>query len=62
MYEYCNRRVNVKVSLFTDINYVYETDLMENALQEVVPNGDSFDVEIKPFEIKTFKIRLKSNK
>lgn len=59
MYEYCNRRANVKISLFTDINCVYETDLMENDLQEIVHSGNNFDVEIKPFEIKTFKVRLK---
>lgn len=58
MYEYCNRRVIVKISLFKDIICVYETDLMENNIEQIMTSGSSFEVEIKPYDIKTFKISL----
>lgn len=59
LYECYNRRTTATVLLGVNANYVIECDLMENKISNlVVKNNKSFTFEIKPYEIKTFKIKV----
>ena len=59
VYEYHNKRTVAKLSLFKTIEKVFECDLMENNIEEIKATDKEFAFEIKPYEIKTFKIKLK---
>ena len=59
VYEYHNKRTVAKLSLFKTIEKVFNCDLMENNIEEIKANDKEFAFEIKPYEIKTFKIKLK---
>ena len=64
LYEYFNRRSAVKLSLGAAIANIWECDLMENNLNGMPEVGlehreKDFAFDIKPYEIKTFKLRLK---
>jgi alpha-mannosidase len=59
LYECYNRRVSSKMAFSKDIESVFECDLMENNIEQLKSNGKSFDFEIKPYEIKTFKLNFK---
>lgn len=56
MYEYENRRSDVTVSLDGSVKEVCECNLMEEVMDEIPVKDNSFTFQIKPFEIKTFKI------
>ncbi len=56
MYECYNRRTTVSAKTFKDVMSVWECDLMENNLNEMSHDKNSFRFEIKPYEIKTFRI------
>jgi alpha-mannosidase len=59
VYECYNRRTEAEISFFKDIKRVYECDLEERKeLQEIKPSGTGFKFEIKPYEIKTFRLVL----
>ena len=58
LYECFNRRVNVKATLFKSIDEIYECDLLENNTKTLTTENNAFHFEIKPYEIKTFKIKL----
>jgi alpha-mannosidase len=59
MYECHNKRTKVKCSMPMDLEYAVECDLLENNLQGVPVESNSFEFGIKPYEIKSFKIKLK---
>lgn len=59
LYECYNRRTTATLCFFKEIAKAAECDLMENELTEMHMNGNQIAFEIKPYEIKTFKIRLK---
>lgn len=59
LYECYNRRSAVTVNFSLRLDTVIECDLMENELERVPSKDDSFEFTIKPYEIKTFKIRIK---
>ena len=59
LYEYHNKRTNATLSFFKEIEKAYECDLMENNIEEINVSSKEFSFEIKPYEIKTFKIKLK---
>lgn len=59
LYECFNRRTAVNLSLGFGIAEVAECDLMENPLESPPHDGNSFGFEIKPYEIRTFRIRIK---
>jgi len=59
LYECYNRRTTAAIELFREIIKAWECDLMENKRQELAPSGKSFSFEIRPYEIKTFAVRLK---
>ena len=56
MYEYKNERSNVQIKLNNDVTRVVECDLIENTIADIGSDGNKFGFEIKPYEIKTFKI------
>lgn len=60
MYEFHNKRTNVKVSSFAEINKVVECNLIEKDIQSFKAEKNNFSFEIKPYEIKSFKLNLKS--
>ena len=59
VYEYHNKRTMATLSLFKDIEEIFEADLMENNIEQLKNEGKDVTFEIKPYEIKTFKIKLK---
>ena len=59
LYECYNRRTTAKLVFGSRISGVCECDLMENCLQELTHDGNSFSFDIKPYEIKTFKLQVK---
>lgn len=59
LYECFNRRTAVNLTFFRELSGVWECDLMENNIIPVEAAGNSFKFEINPYEIKTFKLRVK---
>ncbi|SHE36658.1 alpha-mannosidase [Caldanaerobius fijiensis DSM 17918] len=59
MYECYNTRTKVKFTFFKQLERVAECDLMENEVKELDFDGNTFSFEIKPYEIKTFKLSVK---
>ena len=59
MYECYNRRSKVNLTFFRDLEEVIECDLMEKPLAEIPLKGSSFSFEIRPYEIRTFLLKVK---
>ena len=59
LYECHNRRAKVTLTVNLPFKKVYECDLMERNICQVQSDGGCFTFDIKPFEIKTFKIEKK---
>lgn len=59
-YECYNRRTAAEFTFGVELAAVWECDLMENNLEKMNFNRNSFKFIIKPYEIKTFKIRAKA--
>lgn len=59
LYECYNRRTTVCLTFGAKISGVWECNLMESNLHELEHRGNSFEFNIKPFEIKTFKLMVK---
>ena len=59
VYECYNRRTNATLSFPTTLQDVTECNLMEKTLTPMCFNEKSFAFEIKPYEIKTFKVKMK---
>ena len=57
-YEYGNRREKVKVNLNQEIKQLKECNLVEKNIAELAAEANYFEFEIKPYEIKTFKVKL----
>ncbi len=57
-YEYGNKRDTVKVTLADSIKEVFECNLMENEIEKVDSKDNQFEFSAKPFEIRTFKVKL----
>lgn len=55
-YECHNQRATVTVKTDVPFKRVYECDLMEDNTGSVASKGGEFSFEIRPFEIKTFKL------
>jgi alpha-mannosidase len=58
LYECENRRVKCRIDVFPQLFSVYECDIMENELCDIAMVNNGFYFEIKPYEIKTFKLLL----
>lgn len=59
VFECYNRRTKVRASMHKEIERLAECDLMENETEVLSAHGNTFEFEIKPYEIKTFKLRFK---
>lgn len=59
LYEFHNKRTNVDLSFFKNIESAVECNLLEDNLSSVNINENSINFIIKPFEIKTLKVRLR---
>ncbi|MFP4198365.1 MAG: alpha-mannosidase [Halanaerobium sp.] len=57
-YEYGNRREKVRVKMNSEIKNIKECSLVEENIKEIESDDLNFEFEIKPFEIKTFKLKL----
>lgn len=57
MYESYNRRPKVKVTFGENISLVTECDLMGNDIKKLEVVGDEFTFRIRPFEVRTLKIK-----
>lgn len=58
MYECYNKRTDVKVAFFKPLLKVVECNMMEKAIQPVDVQENTFSFQIKPYEIKTFKLTV----
>ena len=56
-YESCSFRGERTITLGIPFTGVTECNLMEKDEQEIPVNGNSFTIKIKPFEVRTFRIR-----
>jgi len=56
LYECHNRRAEVHLTANVPLRKVYECGLMEDNIAEVPSSAGGFRFEVKPFEIKTFKL------
>lgn len=59
MYEYENALTNAHVSLGIEAASIEECDLMEETIKVLDKTENGFDITIKPYEIKTYKITPK---
>ncbi|GAB6168305.1 alpha-mannosidase [Clostridium carnis] len=59
MYEFHNKRAKATLEFFKEIEEICECNLMERDLEVIKANGNKIDFTIKPYEIKTFKFKLK---
>lgn len=58
VYECFNRGTKINLKSHAYIKEAYECDLMENNIEQIKTSGDQISFEIKPYEIKTFRICL----
>lgn len=59
MYEFHNKKTNASLTFLNDIESAVECNLLERDLESVNVDGNSINFTINPFEIKTFKVKLK---
>jgi len=55
-YEAHGMRTKATIGVADGFEAVYETDLMEQNLTRIADTADAFSFEIKPYEIKTFRV------
>ena len=58
LYECFNRRTDVSLVFAEDIKSVCEGDMLEADMDEWTPDGRKVSFRMKPFEIKTLKLRF----
>lgn len=58
LYECYSRRSDVCLTFAGDIKEVYECDMLENNTEEAIFEENCIYLKMKPFEIKTLKIKL----
>ena len=59
VYECYNRRTDVLLTFGMELAEVWECSLLENNLEQMEFDRNAFKFVIKPYEIKTFKLRTK---
>ncbi|MBX7405721.1 alpha-mannosidase [Clostridium chauvoei] len=59
MYEFHNKRTTATLEFLSDIEEIFECNLMERNLEAIEAHGNKIEFTIKPYEIKTFKFKLK---
>ncbi|GLC30875.1 alpha-mannosidase [Clostridium omnivorum] len=60
LYECYNKRSNVTIELLKNIEEAVECNLMEKDMEPVNFEGNKLSFELKPYEIKSFKVKLKA--
>lgn len=58
LYECENSLTETTLSFAKEVKHVVECNLMEEEEQEIMAEGNTFAVTVKPYEIKTYKVRL----
>ncbi len=58
LYECYNRRSTVCIECYAALDEVVACNMMEKELENIPVNKNSFSFEIKPYEIKTFKLKV----
>jgi alpha-mannosidase len=58
MYECYNRRTKATLTFFKDLKEARECNLMEKDTEDINIDGNSITFDIKPYEIKTFKVKF----
>lgn len=58
LYECHNRRGEVKLTFYQEVTAAWECDLLENNMEQIITEEKSFHFQLKPYEIKTFKVRM----
>jgi alpha-mannosidase len=58
LYEAHNQRGQATLTFATSLVSVHECDLLEQPIKDVRCQGNSFSFQVRPFEIKTFRIRF----
>jgi alpha-mannosidase len=51
---------NIRIQFATGIQAASEVNLMEDPIQPLAVKGDSIQFDLRPFEIKTFRLQLVS--
>ena len=59
MYEFENKRTNCTLEFNNQIESIFECDLMENNIENIQIDENKIHFSINPYEIKTFKFKLK---
>ena len=62
LYENSNMRTRMRVNLGFPAEEIWECDLLERSLREITRNSREFADEVKPYEIKTYRIQKKKKK
>ena len=58
LYECFNRRTEVSLTFAEDIKTVCECDMLEADMEELQPDGRKVSFRMKPYEIKTLKLKF----
>jgi len=58
LYEYMNQRSTATVTFGKKASSVEECDLLENKIAAIQHKGNVFSFEVRPFEIRTFRVRF----
>ena len=59
VYEYFNKRTSVEFSSHFNISKVIECNILEEEEEQILVENNSFNFEIKPYEIKIFKLKTR---
>jgi len=59
-YEYGNQRDIARVNFYLKVKEIVECNLMEKGIKKIDFKNSELKFEVKPYEIKTFKIKIKS--
>ena len=59
MYEFHNKRTDVTMEFYKELSEICECNLMERDLETLNMDGNKTSFRINPYEIKTFKFKLK---
>ena len=58
VYETAGEAVEARIQLHVDVDAAYEVDLMEDTIREAPVEGNGLMLQLRPFEIKSFRIRF----
>lgn len=57
LYEYCNRRGKITLTVEKDFQEAWESDMLERSKKKLKTDGHTIYADIRPYEIKTILIR-----